>query len=110
MTAGEAGVDYVLFGEPDTDGVAPSLDAIVERVSLPEQRVARCTLATLHSAARSKGLASPCIVVVGDVLHGVAAASGQPLLQGGASTSTSPSIRTSAPIGLGDHRFERRHA
>jgi siroheme synthase len=36
--------------------------AIVERVSLPEQRVARCTLATLHSTARSKGLASPCII------------------------------------------------
>jgi thiamine-phosphate pyrophosphorylase len=33
MSAGEAGVDYVLFGEPDMDGVAPSLEAVVERVS-----------------------------------------------------------------------------
>ncbi len=51
--------------------------AIVERVSLPEQRVARCTLASLHATARSEGLASPCIIVVGDVLQGVAAAAGQ---------------------------------
>ncbi len=51
--------------------------AIVERVSLPEQRVARCTLASLHATAQSEGLASPCVIVVGDVLHGVAAATGQ---------------------------------
>lgn len=51
--------------------------AIVERVSLPEQRVARCTLASLHASARSEALASPCIIVVGDVLRGVAAATGQ---------------------------------
>ena len=32
MTAGEAGADYVLFGEPDQNGYRPKLEAIVERV------------------------------------------------------------------------------
>jgi thiamine-phosphate pyrophosphorylase len=32
MAAGEAGADYVLFGEPDGDGHRPSADAISERL------------------------------------------------------------------------------
>jgi thiamine-phosphate pyrophosphorylase len=32
MMAGEAGADYVLFGEPDAKGVRPSVDAIAERL------------------------------------------------------------------------------
>jgi len=32
MAAGEAGADYVLFGEPDARGVRPSTDAIAERL------------------------------------------------------------------------------
>lgn len=32
MLAGEAGVDYVLFGEPDRDGARPSIEAVAERV------------------------------------------------------------------------------
>jgi thiamine-phosphate pyrophosphorylase len=32
MAAGEAGVDYVLFGEPDADGLRPSVEAIAERL------------------------------------------------------------------------------
>lgn len=32
MTAGEAGADYVLFGEPDASGRRPSNDAISERL------------------------------------------------------------------------------
>jgi thiamine-phosphate pyrophosphorylase len=32
MTAGEAGADYVLFGEPDAKGQRPSLDSISERL------------------------------------------------------------------------------
>jgi thiamine-phosphate pyrophosphorylase len=32
MEAGEAGVDYVMFGEPDPDGRVPPLKAVVERV------------------------------------------------------------------------------
>jgi thiamine-phosphate pyrophosphorylase len=32
MAAGEAGADYVLFGEPDAAGQRPSVDAIAERL------------------------------------------------------------------------------
>ena len=32
MTAGEAGADYVLFGEPDAKGKRPSVEAIAERL------------------------------------------------------------------------------
>ena len=32
MAAGEAGVDYVLFGEPDAQGERPSMEAIAERL------------------------------------------------------------------------------
>jgi thiamine-phosphate pyrophosphorylase len=32
MAAGEAGADYVLFGEPDANGQRPSSDAIAERL------------------------------------------------------------------------------
>jgi thiamine-phosphate pyrophosphorylase len=33
MLAGEAGADYVLFGEPDPDGQRPSVEAIAERLN-----------------------------------------------------------------------------
>jgi thiamine-phosphate pyrophosphorylase len=33
MLAGEAGADYVMFGEPDRRGDRPSLDALLERVA-----------------------------------------------------------------------------
>jgi thiamine-phosphate pyrophosphorylase len=33
MLAGEAGADYVMFGEPDPDGNRPSFEAVVERVA-----------------------------------------------------------------------------
>jgi thiamine-phosphate pyrophosphorylase len=33
MAAGEAGADYVLFGEPDAEGERPSVDAICERLN-----------------------------------------------------------------------------
>jgi thiamine-phosphate pyrophosphorylase len=33
MLAGEAGADYVMFGEPDLEGYRPRLEAIVERVA-----------------------------------------------------------------------------
>jgi thiamine-phosphate pyrophosphorylase len=32
MSAGEAGADYVLFGEPDAQGLRPSVEAIAERL------------------------------------------------------------------------------
>src|SRR5437899_6716046 len=33
MVAGEAGADYVMFGEPDASGRRPSVDAVAERVA-----------------------------------------------------------------------------
>lgn len=33
MSAGEAGVDYVMFGEPRPDGSLPALPAVIERAS-----------------------------------------------------------------------------
>jgi thiamine-phosphate pyrophosphorylase len=33
MTFGEAGADYLLFGEPRPDGSLPSLESVVERAS-----------------------------------------------------------------------------
>jgi thiamine-phosphate pyrophosphorylase len=33
MTAGEAGADYVMFGEPDAAGKRPALSAVIERIS-----------------------------------------------------------------------------
>ncbi len=33
MTLGEAGVDYLLFGEPRADGSLPSLESVVERAA-----------------------------------------------------------------------------
>jgi thiamine-phosphate pyrophosphorylase len=32
MEAGQAGADYVMFGEPDADGRRPSFEAVVDRV------------------------------------------------------------------------------
>ncbi|MEW6640724.1 MAG: thiamine phosphate synthase [Pseudomonadota bacterium] len=37
MLAGEAGADYVLFGEPDADGKRPSVEAICERLQWWEE-------------------------------------------------------------------------
>jgi len=33
MIAGEAGADYVMFGEPDASGRRPSFDAVAERIA-----------------------------------------------------------------------------
>jgi thiamine-phosphate pyrophosphorylase len=33
MVCGEAGVDYVMFGEPDAAGVGPSREAVIDRVA-----------------------------------------------------------------------------
>ncbi len=37
MAAGEAGADYVLFGEPDVNGQRPSVEAIAERLQWWEE-------------------------------------------------------------------------
>ncbi|MBE7368611.1 uroporphyrinogen-III C-methyltransferase [Ramlibacter pallidus] len=48
--------------------------AIVQRASMPDQRHAVTTLGHLAETIASEGLASPSVIVVGDVVRGVAAA------------------------------------
>jgi uroporphyrin-III C-methyltransferase len=49
--------------------------AIIQHASLPHQRHAVTTLDDLHGTITREALASPSVIVVGDVVHGVAAAS-----------------------------------
>ena len=46
--------------------------AIIQRASLPQQRHAVCTLATLADTLQSEQLGSPSVLVVGDVISGLA--------------------------------------
>jgi uroporphyrin-III C-methyltransferase len=59
--------------------------AIIQNASLPTQRQAVCTLAELQSTIAREQLASPSVIVVGDVLQGLLAAgldaTSTPLLQ-----------------------------
>ncbi|HEX2544083.1 MAG TPA: uroporphyrinogen-III C-methyltransferase [Ramlibacter sp.] len=48
--------------------------AIVQRASLPDQRHAVSTLGELAATIEREGLASPSVIVVGDVVRGIAAA------------------------------------
>lgn len=48
--------------------------AIIQNASLPQQRQAVCTLGQLHATIVRDGLASPSVIVVGDVIAGAAAA------------------------------------
>lgn len=50
--------------------------AIVQHASLPQQRQLVCTLGTLAARVRSDRFGSPAIVVVGDVLRGMASLAG----------------------------------
>ena len=45
--------------------------AVLQNVSLPGQRCACTTLGALHTTIEREQLASPCIMVIGDVLHGL---------------------------------------
>jgi len=47
--------------------------AVIQRVSLPDQRHAVTTLGELHATIAREHLASPSVIVVGDVVRGVAA-------------------------------------
>jgi uroporphyrin-III C-methyltransferase len=47
--------------------------AVVQHASLPQQRNAVCTLGELTATLHSEGLGSPSVIVVGDVVRGVAA-------------------------------------
>jgi uroporphyrin-III C-methyltransferase len=46
--------------------------AVIQQVSLPDQRHAVCTLSTLHETVVREELTSPSVIVVGDVLKGLA--------------------------------------
>ncbi len=46
--------------------------AVIQNATLPGQRHTLATLGTLHEAIQREGLASPAVIVVGDVLRGVA--------------------------------------
>ncbi len=48
--------------------------AIVQSATLPQQRHAVCTLATLASTIEDQGLSSPSVIVVGNVVQGLLAA------------------------------------
>ena len=52
--------------------------AVVQRASLPDQRHAVTTLGHLQATIEREQLASPCVIVVGDVISGVAAAADLP--------------------------------
>ena len=49
--------------------------AVIQHASLPHQRHAVTTLGHLHATITREGLASPSVIVVGDVVRGVALAS-----------------------------------
>jgi uroporphyrin-III C-methyltransferase len=49
--------------------------AIIQNASLPQQRHAICTLGELQATIVREGLASPSVIVVGDVMRGLLAAS-----------------------------------
>ncbi|WP_404302620.1 uroporphyrinogen-III C-methyltransferase [Alicycliphilus denitrificans] len=52
--------------------------AVIQHVSLPQQRHAVTTLGTLQDTIERERLASPSVIVIGDVVRGIAAAGGTP--------------------------------
>lgn len=62
--------DELLSGLPASTPVA-----VIQNASLPTQRHITTTLGRLSGAIEASGLASPSVIVVGDVISGVAAAS-----------------------------------
>ncbi len=54
--------------------------AVIERATLPRQRQCITTLGELIDSLAATGLGSPAVMVVGDVVRGVAAAHAQPML------------------------------
>jgi uroporphyrin-III C-methyltransferase len=55
--------------------------AVIHRVSLPEQRHVVCSLGELLTTVAREQLASPSVIVVGDVFQGLLAAQTHPLTQ-----------------------------
>jgi thiamine-phosphate pyrophosphorylase len=72
MTAGEAGADYVLFGEPDRRGVRPSAEAIAERLAWwAELFEPPCVgFAATFDEAREFADAGADFVLAGDLIWG----------------------------------------
>jgi len=70
MAAGEAGADYVLFGEPDARGQRPSADAIAERLQWwAELFEPPCVgFAATFEEAREFAAAGADFVLVGDLI------------------------------------------
>jgi thiamine-phosphate pyrophosphorylase len=70
MAAGEAGADYVLFGEPDARGARPSVEAIAERLQWwAELFEPPCVgYATSLGEAREFAAAGADFVLVGDFI------------------------------------------
>jgi thiamine-phosphate pyrophosphorylase len=70
MTAGEAGADYVLFGEPDAHGRRPSVEAIAERLQWwAELFEPPCVgFAATQEEAAEFAAAGADFVLVGDVI------------------------------------------
>ena len=68
MAAGEAGADYVLFGEPDAKGQRPSVEAIAERLDWwAELFEPPCVgFAQSHEEAREFATAGADFVLVGE--------------------------------------------
>jgi uroporphyrin-III C-methyltransferase len=70
---GVSGLDHIqdelLHGLPGRTPVA-----VIQHASLPQQRHIATTLARLREEVAAAGLASPAVIVVGDVLRGLAAA------------------------------------
>jgi len=70
MAAGEAGADYVLFGEPDATGQRPSVEAIAERLEWwAELFEPPCVgFAASREEAREFAVAGADFVLVGDFI------------------------------------------
>src|SRR3981189_2654856 len=70
MAAGEAGADYVLFGEPDAKGQRPSIEAITERLQWwAELFEPPCVgVATSREEAYEFAAAGADFVLVGDFI------------------------------------------
>jgi thiamine-phosphate pyrophosphorylase len=70
MEAGEAGADYVLFGEPDPGGARPSADAITERLQWWAEvfEIPCVGFATTFAEAAAFAAAGADFVLVGDLI------------------------------------------
>ena len=70
MAAGEAGADYVLFGEPDAKGQRPSIEAITERLQWwAELFEPPCVgFATSREEAHEFAAAGADFILVGDLI------------------------------------------